>query len=54
MLGKDGRMEGFNIGYVIAVISLIFGIYQWSKNDTRNQRLDSKADASQLTTVIVK
>ena len=39
---------------LISAVSLTFGIYQGISNMKRNARCDTKTDASQLTTVIVK
>lgn len=39
---------------VISVISLAFGIYQTVSNLKRNERIDNRSEAGQLTTVIVK
>lgn len=42
------------VALVISGLSLAFGIYQGISNMKRNNKEDAKADASQLTTVIVK
>lgn len=42
------------VALVISVISVMFGIWSGVTNIKRNERNDTKADASELTTVIVK
>lgn len=42
------------VALVISVLSVGFGIYQGILNIKRNEKNDTKTDASQLTTVIVK
>ena len=42
------------VALVISVISVMFGVYQGLSNLKRNEKADTKRDASQLTTVIVK
>ena len=42
------------VALVISGLSLAFGIYQGISNMKRNSKADAQADASQLTTVIVK
>jgi predicted RNase H-like nuclease (RuvC/YqgF family) len=42
------------VAIVISGISLAFGIYQGVKNLNRNEKVDAKTDASEMTTVIVK
>jgi len=42
------------VALLISGVSVAFGIYQGVSNLRRNNRNDDKADASQLTTVIVK
>lgn len=42
------------VALVISALSLAFGIYSGISNMKRNSRNDTKADATQLTTVIVK
>lgn len=42
------------VALIISVLSVGFGIYQGISNIKRNEKSDTKADASQLTTVIVK
>lgn len=42
------------IALVISAISLAFSIFQGVSNLKRNAKQDTKADSSQLTTVIVK
>lgn len=39
---------------VISGLSLAFGVFQGISNLKRNEKLDSKSEASQITTVIVK
>ena len=42
------------VALVISVVSVVFGVYQTISNLKRNEKVDAKNDASQLTTVIVK
>lgn len=42
------------VALVISIISVVFGIWSGVTNIKRNERNDTKADASELTTVIVK
>lgn len=42
------------VALVISVLSVGFGIWSSVTNVKRNEKTDTKADASQLTTVIVK
>lgn len=42
------------IALLISVISVSFAIYAGISNLKRNQKLDAKTDASELTTVIIK
>ncbi|MPM28496.1 hypothetical protein SDC9_75022 [bioreactor metagenome] len=42
------------VALLISGVSVAFGIYQGVTNLKRNEKTDVKADASQLTTVIVK
>lgn len=42
------------VALVISVLSVGFGIWSGFSNVKRNEKNDTKADASQLTTVIVK
>lgn len=42
------------VALVISALSLAFGIYSGVSNMKRNNRNDTRADATQLTTVIVK
>jgi len=42
------------VALLISGLSLAFGIYSGINNMKRNQRTDTKAEASELTTVIVK
>lgn len=42
------------VAVLISVLSVGFGIYQGISNIRRSEKSDTKADASQLTTVIVK
>lgn len=42
------------VALVVSVLSVGFGIWSGMSNMKRNEKTDTKADASQLTTVIVK
>lgn len=42
------------VALVISIISVVFGIWSGVTNIKRNEKNDTKADASELTTVIVK
>lgn len=42
------------IALLISIISVVFGAYQGITNLKRNQKVDTKTDATEMTTVIVK
>jgi chromosome segregation ATPase len=42
------------LALLVSVISVAFALYQGITNIKRNQKVDDKTDATQLTTVIVK
>lgn len=42
------------IAILISIVSVAFGIYQGISNLKRNQKVDTKSDTAELTTVIVK
>lgn len=42
------------LAMLISIISVVFGLYQGSSNLKRNSKADTKTDATQMTTVIVK
>jgi peptidoglycan hydrolase CwlO-like protein len=42
------------LALLVSVISVAFGVYQGIANMKRNEKVDERNDASQLTTVIVK
>lgn len=50
----EGLTMTIEAAIVISVISLAFGIYQTVSNLKRNERIDNRSEAGQLTTVIVK
>jgi len=42
------------VALVISIISVVFGIWSGVTNIKRNEKNDTKADATEMTTVIVK
>lgn len=42
------------VALLISVVSVVFGLYQGISNLKRNHKVDTKSDATELTTVIVK
>lgn len=42
------------VALLISVVSVAFGLYQGISNLKRNQKVDTKSDATEMTTVIVK
>lgn len=42
------------LAMLISVISVVFGLYQGATNLKRNSKVDTKTDATEMTTVIVK